>query len=136
MAQRRALQDNYSKQPYKFTGLCITSVVQSTEKVHIYYNKEQGRTVCVQIAQQPSIGHITHQMLYAMKSHINMWCIMHRQEDSCPQLQNKSQSSQYTPIVISIQIGRCRISNQVILHYILHGLIPQASAQFLKRSFH
>lgn len=130
------LLDHNSKQPYKFTGLCITGIVQPTEKVHIYYNEEQGPTVCVQITQQPSIRHVTHQMLYAMKSHINMWCVMHRQEDSCPNLQNKGQSCQYTPIVISIQIGGCRISNQMILHYILQGLIPLASAQFLKRSFH
>lgn len=128
--------NNNSKLPYKFAGLCVTGIVQPTKKMHVHYDEKQGPTVCVQITQQPSVRHITHQVLYAMKSHINMWCIMHCQEDSCPNLQNKGQSRQYTPIIISIQIGGCRISNQMILHYILQGLIPLASAQFLKRSFH
>jgi len=130
------LQNNNSDEPHKFTRLCITGIVQSTEKVHVYYNKEERPPVSMQITLQPSIGYISHQMLYTMKSHINMWCIMHRQENSCPQLQNKSQSSLYTPIIISIQIGGCRVSNQMVLYYILHGLIPLASTQFLKRSFH
>ena len=130
------LQNNNSNQPYKFTGLSVTCVIQPAEKMHINYNKKQRPSVCMQITQGPSIRHVTHQMLNTMKCHINMWCIMHCLKNTSPNLQNKSQSCQYPPIVISIQIGRCRITNQVILHYILHGLIPLASAQFFKRSFH
>ncbi len=129
-------QNNNTEQPNKFTRLCITSVIQTTEKMHVYYNKEKRPSICVQITQQPSIRYVTHQMLYAMESHIYMWSVMHRLKNSSPNLQNKGQSSQNTPIVISIQIRGCRVSNQVVLHYILHGLFPLASAQFLKRSFH
>jgi len=129
-------QNNNTNQPNKFTGLCVTCIIQATEKVHINNDEEKRPPICVQITKQPPVRDVTHQMLYTMKSQINMRCIMHCQKNPGPNLQNKSQSSQHTPIVISIQIGGCRISNQMILHYILHGLIPLASAQFLKRIFH
>lgn len=129
-------QNNNTNQPNEFTGLRVTCIIQATEKVHINNDEEKRPSVCVQITKQPSVWHVAHQMLYAMKSLINMRCIMHSLKNPSPNLQNKSQSGLYTPIVISIQIGGCRVSNQMILHYILHGLIPLASAQFLKRIFH
>lgn len=130
-------QQNYnSNQPYKFTRLCITCVIQTTEKMHVNNNKKQTPSVCMQITQQPSIRHITHQVLNTMKCLIYMSCVMHCQEDTSPNLQNKAQSSQNTPIIISIQIGRCWITNQMILRYNQHGLIPQATTQFFDRSFH
>lgn len=107
-------QNNNTNQPNKFTGLCVTCVVQATEKVHINNDEEKRPSIRVQISKQPPVRHVTHQMLYAMKSQINMRCIMHRQKNSSPNLQNKSQSSQHTPIVISIQIGGCRISLSLI----------------------
>jgi hypothetical protein len=130
------LQNNNTNQPYKFARLCITGIVQPTEKMHVHNNKEQAPSVCVQITQSPSIRHVTHLVLYAVKSHINVRCIMHSEENSGCNLEYKGQSSQSTPIVISIQIRGCGVCNQMILHYVLHGLIPLASAQFLKRIFH
>lgn len=130
-------QQNYnSNQPHKFTRLCITSIVQTTEKMHINNNKKQTPSVCMQITQLPTIRYITHQMLNTMKCQINMSSIMHCQEDTSPNLQNKTQSSQNAPIIISIQIRGCWITNQMILRYSLHGLIPQATTQFFDRSFH
>lgn len=80
-------QQNYnSKQPYKFTRLCITGVVQTTEKMHINYNKKQTPSVCMQITQLPTIRYITHLVLYTMKCLIYMSCIMHCQKNTSPNL--------------------------------------------------
>eukprot|EP00882_Tetradesmus_deserticola_P000042 GHRQ01000044.1.p1 GENE.GHRQ01000044.1~~GHRQ01000044.1.p1 ORF type:complete len:350 (-),score=-61.41 GHRQ01000044.1:128-1177(-) len=130
-------QQNYnSKQPYKFTRLCITCIVQTTKKMHINNNKKQTSSVCMQITQLPTIRYITHQVLYTMKCLINMSSIVHCQKDTSPNLQNKTQSSQNTPIIISIQIRRCWITNQMILRYNQQWLIPQTTTQFFDRSFH
>jgi hypothetical protein len=130
------LQNDNSNQPYKFTRLCITCIIQTTEKMHINNNKKQAPSICMQITQLPTIGYITHQVLNTMKCLIDMSSIMHCQENTSPNLQNKTQSSQNTPIIISIQIRRCWITNQMILRDDLHGLIPQAPTQFFERSFH
>jgi hypothetical protein len=128
--------DHNSNQPYKFTRLCITSVIQTTEKVHVNNDKKQTCSVSVQITQHPSIGYVTHQVLNTMKSQVNMCSIMHCQENTGPDLQNLAQSSLYTPIIISILIRRCRVPNQMVLYHSLNGLIPQTSAQFFHRSCH
>ena len=130
-------QQNYNTyQPYKFTRLRITCIIQTTKKMHINNNKKQAPSICMQITQLPTIWYITHQMLNTMKCLIYMSSIMHCQENTSPNLQNKTQSSQNTPIIISILIRRCWITNQMILRYNLHGLIPQATTQFFDRSFH
>jgi len=129
-------QDHNSYLPYKFTRLCITCIIQTTEKMHIYHNKKQTCTICMQITQLPSIRNITHQMLNTMKCLIYMCCVMHRQKNTSYNLQNQTQSSLNTPIIITILIRRCRITHQMILHDSLDGLIPQTSALFFHRSFH
>lgn len=134
--QNHNQQNNNSNQPYKFTRLCITCVVQTTEEVHVHNNKKQTPSICMQITQLPTIWYITHQVLNTMKCLIYMSSIVHCQKNTSPDLQNKTQSSQNTPIIISIQIRRCWITNQVILCYSQHGLIPQATTQFFERSFH
>jgi hypothetical protein len=134
--QNHNLQNYNSNQPYKFTRLCITCIIQTTEKMHVNNNKKQTPSICMQITQLPSIRYITHQVLNTVKCLIYVCSIMHCQENTSPNLQNKTLSSQYTPIIISIQIRRCRITNQMILRYSLQGLIPQATTQFFERSFH
>lgn len=135
-SQNHDQQNHYSHQPNKFTRLCITCVIQTTEKVHVHYNEKQTRSIGVQITQLPAIRNITHLVLNTMESLIYVCCIMHCQENTSPNLQNKAQSGLNTPVIIPVQIRRGRVTNQMILRYYLHGLIPLATTQFFDRSCH
>jgi hypothetical protein len=130
------LQNNNSNKPYKFTRACITCIVQSTELVHIYNNEKERCTICMQVTQKPSIGHITHQMLYTVKCQINMSSIVHCQKNTSQNLQYQTQSSLNSPIIISIQIRRSRVTNQMILNHCQDRLFKDAISQLFDISSH
>lgn len=129
-------QNNNTYKPHKFTRTCIASVIQSTKQMHINYNKEKRCTICMQITQKPSIGHITHLMLDTMKCLIYMSSVMHSQENSGQNLQNQTLTCLNSPIIITIQVRGSRITNQMVLNYSQHGLIPKGSTQFFHFSSH
>jgi hypothetical protein len=130
------LQNNYSNKPHKFTRACVASVVQSTKLVHVYNNEKKRCSISMLMAQEPSIRHITHQMLYTVKCLINMCCIVHCQKNTSQNLQYQTQSSLNSPIVISVQIRRSRITNQMILDYRQYGLVKNATALLFHISSH
>lgn len=130
------LQNYNSNQPHKFTRLCIASVVQTTEKMQVYNNKKLTPTIRMLITQKPSIRYITHQVLYAMKSQIHVRCVMHCQKHTSQNLQNLTKPCLNTPVIIPIQIRRCRIGYLMILNNFLHGLFPQRTTQFIHTSCH
>ena len=134
--QNHYQQNNNTNQPNKFTRLCITCIVQTTELVSIHHNEKQRSSICMQITQKPSIRNITHQMLNTLKCLINMCGIMHCLENSCQNLQNQTQTCLNSPIVISIQIRGSRITNQMILDHCQDRLIPQTSTQLFHISSH
>lgn len=130
------LQNNNPNQPYKFTRLCITSIIQTSKQMHVNNNKKKRCTICMQISQQPTVRNITHQMLNAMKRQINVCSIMHCLKNTGLNLQYLTQTCLNPPIVISIQIRRSRITNLMILDHCQDRLIPQTSTQFLDLSSH
>ncbi len=134
-SQNHDQQKNDTNQPNQLTWLCITSVILSTKQMHINYNKEETPSICMQITQQPSIWNIAHQMLNTMKSHVNMCGIMHCQKNSGPNLQDQTKSSLHSPIIISILIRRCGITDLMVLNNTLLGLFLQTSTIFFE-SFH
>ena len=46
-SQNHYKQNYYSNQPYLFTRLCITSIIQSAKQVHINYDKKQACSICM-----------------------------------------------------------------------------------------
>ena len=104
--------------------------------MHVDNNKKKTCTVCVQITQLITIRNIAHQMLNTMKGQINMRSIMHCQKNTSLDLQHQTLTSQNSPIVISIQIRGCWITNLMILNNIQNRLIPQTSTQFFFRTSH
>jgi hypothetical protein len=128
--------NNYSNKPYKFTRACIACIIQSTKLMHIDHNKEERCPICMQISQKPSIGYITHQMLYTVKCLIYMGGIVHSLKDSCQNLLNQTLTSLNSPIIISIQIRRSRITNLMILDHCLYWLVKQTTTQFFHFSSH
>jgi hypothetical protein len=130
------LQNNNTYEPNKFTWTCITCIVQSTKKVPINYYKEKRCSICMQVTQKPSIWHITHQMLYTVKSLINMCCIMHCLKNTSNNLQYQAKTCLSSPIIITILIRRSRISNQMILDHIQNRLVKNATTLFFYFSSH
>lgn len=130
------LQNNNTDLPYKFTRLCVTRIIQTSEKMHIYNNKKQTPSICMQITQQPTIRYITHLVLHAVESQINVCCVMHCQKNTSLNLQNQTKSCLHTPVIVTILVRRCRVTYLMILYYSQHGLIPQTPAQFFHRSSH
>ena len=104
--------------------------------MHVDNNKKKTCTVCVQITQLITIRNIAHQMLNTMKGQINMRSIMHCQKNTSLDLQHQTLTSQNSPIVISIQIRGCWITNLMILNNIQNRLFPQTSTQFFFRTSH
>jgi hypothetical protein len=125
--QNHNLQNNYTNKPYSFTRRCITCIIQCSKQMHINNNKKERCPICMHITQKPSSRYITHQMLNTMKCQINMCCVMHCQKNSCSNLQNQTCTCLSSPIIITIQIGRSRISNQMIVDHCQNRLVPQRS---------
>lgn len=135
-SQNHNQQNNNTNLPNKFTRGCVTCVIKTTKQMHINNNKKKTSSICMQITQQPSVRNVSHQVLNTVKCQVYMCCIMHCQKNTSQNLQNQTQPSLNSPIIISVQIRRSWVTNQMILYDSQHWLIPQTSTQFFIRISH
>ena len=71
-----------AKKPDQLTWLAITAVHQAPEHVQVHHNKEGRGTGGVHVANQPSPGHVAHDVLDRTKSQCRVGLVVHDQKDA------------------------------------------------------
>jgi len=135
-SQNHDLLNNHTKNPHQFTWLSITSVILSTKLMQIHHPEKEAGSIGMQISQQPSERNVSHLMLHTMECLIYVSSIMHCLKNSGSNLKDLTLSPQDSPIIIGIQIGRSRISNQMVVDHSQNRLFLQTSSIIHCHSHH
>ncbi len=92
-------------------------IMQLVHLKNIDDNEEETRRIHMNVADQPPVVNIAHYAFHRAKRMINMWCIVHCQNDSCDDHNDQRQASQTAKIPHITQIFRRRILvSRVIKH--------------------
>ena len=109
-------QNDDAEDPQHFARCFVGAIIQTAKNVQIHCYEEHRGTVHVEITQQPTIIHVTHDVLDRIEGVIDMRRVMHRQNDAGDDLHHQHDHEDAAEGPEIIQIFRCGISYEGGMH--------------------
>ena len=86
-----AQEDGATKNPDQFTWFAIAAIHEATEHVQVHHHEEGRGARGVHVANEPTPRHISHDVLNGGECQIGIWFVMHHQENTGDDLNDKHQ---------------------------------------------
>ena len=74
--------DDNTEDPADLTRSFVRSVIEAAEHVDVHREEEHGSAVRVDVTDQPAIFDVTHNALNARKRHVDVWNVVHCENDT------------------------------------------------------
>ena len=74
--------DDDAEDPQHLARRLVGAVVEAAEDVDVDGDEEHRGAVGVQVAQQPAVVHVAHDVLDRVEGHVDLRRVVHRQHDA------------------------------------------------------
>ena len=107
--------DHNAENPEDFARGLVGAIIHAAENMDVDREEEHRRAVGVNIADQPAIIHIAHDVFNRVESHRRFRRIMHRQHNAGNDLHHQHQRQNAAESPEIIQVARHRIGHRRIM---------------------
>ena len=107
--------------PHQFARLVVGGVIQRARHVHVDHHEESGRAGGVDVAQQPAVVHVAHDVLHRIERHVHVRFVVHGEEDAGGELQHQHEAGEKAEIPPVAQVARRGVIGQFVFDDVGQG---------------
>ena len=112
----QAQEDGTTKQPHQLARLAVGAINQATEHVEINHHKKCRSASGVHVADQPTPGHIAHDVFDRGECQCCIWLVVHDQENARDNLDHEHKQGQRAEKVPEIEVfGRVVLAQMLFV---------------------
>ena len=108
--------DDHAEDPQHLARLLVGAVVHAAEHVDVDGDEEHRRAVGVQVADQPAVVHVAHDVLDRRERHRRMRRVVHHQDDAGDDLRGQHEGEDAAEGPPVVQIARRRVGDERGMH--------------------
>ena len=101
-------EDKHAENPEDLARRLVGAVIKSAEDVQVDGDEEHRGAVGMQVAQQPTVVHVAHDVFDAVEGQVRIGHVMHRQHDAGNDLDGETEGKNAAETVPDVQIPRRR----------------------------
>ena len=105
-------QQDHAEDPQHLARLLVGAVIHAAEHVDVGGEEEHRRAVRVQVAQQPAVVHVAHDLLDGIEGEVDMRRVVHRQHDAGDDLHAEHEGEDAAERPPVVQVARRRIDDE------------------------
>src|SRR5690606_33899953 len=113
--------DQHAEGPHQLAGLAVGTVHDAAQHVQVDHHEEGRGAGGVQVAQQPAVFHITHDVFNGGKGARAGRLVAHGQPDTGDDLVDQDQQRERAEEVEEVEVLRCVVLAQVVFPYLSDG---------------
>ena len=113
--------NHHAEDPHQLARLLVRTVEQTTEHMQIHHHKERRSAGGVQVADDPAVLHVAHDVLDGREGAFGRRLEAHRQPDTGQYLIDQNQQSQRTKEVEEVEVLRRVILGQMVFPHFRRG---------------
>ena len=107
-------EDGNADDPEEFPRFFVGSVIHSSKDVDIYDGEEEGCGIHVCVSDEPSVVYVAHDSLYGVESVVDVWGILHCEDDSGDHHDDEGDAGQGTEVPPIVEVSGGRIVDEVL----------------------
>ncbi len=113
-------EDDDAEQPQQLARRLVGAVIEPAEDVQIDDDEEHRRPVHVQIADQPAVIHVAHDVLDGIEGHGGFRRVVHGQHDAGDDHHHQHEAGQRAEAPHVVQVARRRVLVQLVIEIAEH----------------
>ena len=115
LGHQREIND-HAEQPQQFARGLVRAVQHRAEHVQVDDDEEGRGARGVQVAQEPAVGHLAHDVLDRVEGRQLAHLVVHGEEDAGDQLHHQDEQGQRAEEVPDVEVLRRVVAGQLIAH--------------------
>ncbi len=105
-------QQDHAEDPQHLARVLVGAVIHAAEHVDVGGEEEHRRAVGVDVAQQPAVVHVAHDVLDGVEGEVDMRRVVHREHDAGDDLHRQHEGEDAAEGPPVVQIARDRIDDE------------------------